>query len=172
MKRSSGILAIILAMLLATNVNLQSQENVTWPKQSSWISGYIGFVGAFVPMGLNYDHLWHREKAHLGISSGFLISFETDSPNTLLGAYSAFVFLTGTGNNHFEGRLGASVHPFLVSPEWQTGGTEIPFMPVITIGYRYQPPGSREFFRLSFGTGGIGLGLGIQLGGRNPKGEG
>ena len=159
------------AMLLAMNVDLQSQEgdlpsqkSGLWPGKSSWITAYVGYVGVVVPLGLNYEFLKKMEKVHLGFSLGPILTFVPEDPVTYLGAYSAFVFLSGTKDHHFEGRLGASVHPFQISPEWQAGDTEFPFIPVVTIGYRYQPPGSRQFFRVSFGTGGIGLGMGFKLG--------
>jgi len=37
------------------------------------------------------------------------------------------------------------------------------FLPVISMGYRYQPPQSRKFWRISLSTGGIGFGYGWVL---------
>jgi len=164
MNKISRFLIVLLASFMLMPMDLRSQEFIPWPQQSSWISAYVGFVGVVVPVGLNYEHLWHRDNVHLGTSGGVVMTVYPEESETFLGGYLAFIFLSGTGDHHFEGRLGASVHPFLIAPRWRTGGTDFPFIPVVTVGYRYQPPDSRQFFRVSFGTGGIGIGMGFKLG--------
>ncbi|MFH0758126.1 MAG: hypothetical protein V2B15_12635 [Bacteroidota bacterium] len=158
-------LLISVALLGFLAAGLEGQDQGQWPAGSSSISFYAGTLGIVTPLSVQYEHLWHKKKVHTGISAGITNSFFCDgeSGNAFLGAYLAMVFMTGMDEHHFEGRIGASYHPIYLFPDFGTKNEEIPFMPVITLGYRFQKPGGNRFYRVSIGTGGIGAGIGFVL---------
>jgi hypothetical protein len=159
---------LVIMTILAVGVN--GQEAAGWPTSSSSVSLNVGTLLIVTPIGVTYDHLWHMKKTHLGLSTGVLTSFYDGSNSMVLGFYAAFVFLAGTRDHHFEWRLGGSYHPIYLYPDAGSSFEEIPFMPVIVLGYRYQRPQGKTFFRASAGTGGIGLGIGFVFG-QKQKGE-
>jgi hypothetical protein len=63
-------------------------------------------------------------------------------------------------NHHFETKLGIEVVPerYAWDPDniyWRAQP-----IPVVTIGYRYQKPGGKYFFRSALSTAGLGVGFG------------
>ncbi len=152
-----------MAMLGILAAEVEGQDQGQWPARSSSISLYAGTLGFVTPLSVQYEHLWHKKKGHIGISTGITNSFYSIDENSsaFLGAYLAMVYMIGMDNHHFEARIGASYHPIYLFPEFGTKNEEIPFMPVVTLGYRFQKPGGNRFYRVSFGTGGIGAGIGF-----------
>jgi hypothetical protein len=159
---------LVIMTILAVGVN--GQGTAGWPGSSSSVSLNVGTLLMATPISVTYDHLWHMKKTHLGLSTGVLTSFYDGANSMVLGFYAAFTFLTGTSSHHFEWRLGGSWHPVYLYPDAGSSFEEIPFMPVIVLGYRYQKPGGNRFYRASVGTGGIGIGIGFVFG-QKQKGE-
>ena len=155
---------MLLFSIIALSCTLEGQETQPVTRSSSAISFYVGTLFYATPISVTYDHLWQREKVHLGISTGMVSTFLDGFQYNALGFYLAGVILTGKDSHHFEGRVGASYHPIYLYPEAGAKNEDLPFIPVITVGYRFQKPGDDLYYRLSFGTGGIGMGIGILLG--------
>ena len=158
---------LVLFLILILTFRLPGQEAQPGTGGSSAISFYVGTLIYATPLSVTYDHLWYREKVSWGISTGVVSTFLDEFQYNALGIYLAGVILTGKESNHFEGRLGISYHPIYLYPEAGSKNEDIPFMPVISVGYRYQKPGDDHFYRVSFGTGGIGVGIGMILGQKN-----
>ena len=158
--------ALFLCLILFTSWNLPGQEADPRPESSSAISIYVGTLFYATPFSITYEHLWHREKSQLGISGGMPTTFMDGFQYNALGMYLAGILVTGKKNNHFELRLGASYHPIYLYPEAGAKNEDIPFMPVVAFGYRFQKPGDDRYYRVMLGTGGIGVGIGFVL---NPN---
>jgi len=61
------------------------------------------------------------------------------------------------GANHFELKLGGA----LIYGYSEKYGLEVDIpMPVVSVGYRRQAPGSNSFFRCALSSAGIGIGFG------------
>jgi hypothetical protein len=163
MKKSSWL--FIIFMILVTQIQLSGQEKSDWPKSTSSILANIGTMGIATPISLQCENLWHGNKGHLGLSTGMIHTFYYDETlSGILGFYLAMVLMTGVKEHHFEGRIGISYHPIYTFPEGGTKNEEVPFMPVVTLGYRFQKPDGNRFYRVSLGSGGIGFGIGFVLG--------
>jgi hypothetical protein len=157
-------LVLWLVIFMVPKCELYCQEQGTWPVGSSSITLNAGTLIIATPILINYEHLWHRKKIHIGLSTGIVTTFLEGFSSETLGGYLAMVLMTGTGNKHFEGRLGGSYHPIYIYPGAGAQKTYLFFIPVINLGYRYQPPGDNIYYRVSIGTGGFGLGIGFVLG--------
>jgi len=155
---------VFLVLTLTGSSLVGAQDPAAWPQRSSCISPYMGFAGVVLPVSLQYEQLWHLEKIHTGFATGPVATYYFDESEIFLGGYLAAVLMTGMNNHHFEARLGASYHPLELTSRTEFGDTDFPFIPVVTVGYRYQLPGHNQYFRASFGSGGIGIGMGIMLG--------
>jgi hypothetical protein len=142
---------------------VKGQEEAEWSSTSNSIAINAGTLITATPVGITYERLWNREKLHLGLSTGSMVTFLEGGEGTL-GFYLAFVMMTGKKNNHFEARLGGSYHPIYLYPDAGSYNYDLPFIPVITLCYRYQLPEGKTYYRFYIGTGGVGIGIGFVLG--------
>jgi hypothetical protein len=157
---TSALPALAMAIFLVCAApDVKGQDENPWPSQSSAIGVYLGTLGVATPLNLTYDHLWTGERVYGGLVSGVTLTFLEDF--RVLGVYLAGVLLTGMDRHHFELRLGASYHPLELYPDAGAYNDDLPFIPVITLGYRFQESGANRFYRISAGTGGIGVGMGF-----------
>ena len=158
--------AIIIAAATLTlcSGGLKAQSETSWPSGSSAIALNVGTIILASPFVASYDHLWHLKKIHLGTTTGITFCAYAPDHSWVFGGYAAVVLLSGMGNHHFESRLGATYYPIQLSPDPGKSYADIHFMPVILLGYRFQKPGGNRFYRLSVGTGGIGVGIGFVFG--------
>jgi len=146
--------------------------NNGWPKSSSAISFYASNALLIVNV-LNGGYEWisHGPKFHRGFTAGLSYTMTLVGLEPInLGAHVAYIFMTGIGKNHFEFRLGGVYNfvDFLDSNNSSSDLISFKFLPVISFGYRYQPPGKETFLRLALSTAGLGVGYGFVFG---PKSQ-
>ena len=154
------VLVLWLVIFMVPMCQLSGQETEKWPEGFSSVTLNAGTLIYATPIGITYEHLWHGKYIHSGFSTGIVTTFLDGFSSETLGGYLAIVLMTGKGNNHFEGRLGGSYHPINIYPDAGSRNNDIRFMPVINLGYRFQPPDRNIIYRVSVGTGGFGLGIG------------
>lgn len=141
-----------------TNFLQDSIKSESWPRNSSAISFYASSLLFASVLNCSYDWLVLTKNGHSGITAGLTYTAEHVFRNKFLGVHFAYTYLSGLKKNHLEVKLGGIYH-FL-----QFGEDAFTFLPVISIGYRYQPPGNYNFFRIGVSTAGIGVGYGFALG--------
>lgn len=145
-------------VILKTNFCPDSINTGSWPGNLSAISIYASSLLFASVLNCSYDWLVMTKNAHNGITVGLTYTSEHVFRNRFLGVHFAYTYLSGLNKNHLEIKLGGIYH-FI-----HFGEDAFTFLPVISIGYRYQPPGNYNFFRLGVSTAGIGVGYGFALG--------
>jgi len=155
---------VILLMVLFLSVPLFSQNDTTlqnaWPKKSNGISLHASTIMfGFSPVNLSYDRLYHTRKLHYGFTTGLTCTLYDGADYSSLGAHLTFTLINGMNNHHFESKFGLTYN-FLIL--WTRGWEDyaLPIIPVVSLGYRYQKPDGKYFFRCGLSTGGIGVGFG------------
>lgn len=134
---------------------LDSSETDLRPNSSSSISLYGSSLLFASVINCSYEWIKYGQKFHNGFTTG--ITYTTVlGEGADLGAHLTYTLLIGTTSNYFEMKLGG-VYNFLKSEFFN-------FVPVISIGFRYQPPDSWGFFRIGLSTAGVGVGFGVILG--------
>jgi hypothetical protein len=124
---------------------------------------HIGYISAYVsvPFGiltnLSYDYLKPGKKSYHGLTMGLTYQFWEFGEGSF-GPHLTYTFLSGVDKkNHFEFKAGGAAYIFADS------FIDASFIPVITLGYRYQPPDGKGFFRIAFSTAGLGIGAGYKI---------
>lgn len=144
------------------NIRLNAQIQSEWPDRTNGISIFATTIfGIFTPVNLSYDYLVHKEKVHYGITTGLTTTFCEGVDYAQLGVHLTFTFMTGKSKHHFESKLGLVYNPILLYSEDEWHNYAFKFVPVISLGYRFQQPDGRRFYRLAVSTGGIGAGTGF-----------
>jgi hypothetical protein len=117
-------------------------------------------MGAFTPINISYDYLLHKSRIHIGYTTGLTTTLYEGAAYGTLGVHLTMTIMTGIGKNHFETKLGGVVNPIKL---WSDGYDDyaFKFVPVISLGYRFQKPENKIFYRVGLSTGGIGLGIGF-----------
>jgi hypothetical protein len=153
--------AILVSGTLMMNGQINSVAvNDSWPAKTSSFSLY----GSTLPELANvfngsFEFLKHREKIHHGFTTGLTMTFYWGFEEPDLGIHLAYTILTGKRNNHFESKLGGVVNLF----PFHSGSVNTILLPVVSLGYRYQAPEGRKFFRVALSTAGLGIGFGTLL---------
>jgi hypothetical protein len=143
---------ILLISLMITSANAQEEQpESTWSCASVYATATGGGV---IPISLQYDYLWIGDKTINGITPGVTAILKKDA-ETDLGLQFLYTFMTGAKKtNHFELKAGVFMN--------MTDGINS-INPVITLGYRYQKPDGRIFFRIGVGLLRIGIGTGYRF---------
>jgi hypothetical protein len=160
------IVFILIALALGMSKPVLCQVENSWPAQSTGISIYGSTLGGLINIvNISVDRTFERERGFSGFSAGLTGLYSALSGNGTVGAHFTFNHFTGKGNNHFESRLGLVITAEKVGQYFfgSNGKNGPGFVPVISLGYRYQKPGSRNFFRIGINTAGIGIGFGFIL---------
>ncbi len=140
---------LLFVFLLPILLTAQEQKPVDWPHRTNSLAVY-GMIGFANGPSFNFESITHKGKINHGPGVGISYSFTDYGEGT--GAQLYYTGYTGKKNNHFEAKLGGVYYP-------KDGF----FWPIITIGYRYQKPEGKGFFRLGIGTGGLGIGYGFLI---------
>lgn len=155
----------ICVLTLLLSFNLQATE--PWPQRSTNISFSLTSLFGFHTTPLQVDYMWHKDKVHHGISGGFIGVYWDSFAWAKFGPMVSYNLMTGRGNNHFELILGAGFMPFkLYGIDNSQDGNSGSSLPIAQLGYRYQKPDGRMFFRVNAGITGLILGTGIRLSGK------
>ncbi len=149
-------------LLFGTTLPVQAQEN-TWPETTRTASLYFSTLLIASPINLSLEKLYHRGAFHLGYTTGLTVTFYETADYASLGAHLTFTAMTGRGPGHLEAKAGFALLPFLLYSVHDWTDYYWLFNPVLTLGYRYEKPDGKSFFRLGLGTGGIGIGFGYRL---------
>ncbi|GAB4414657.1 MAG: hypothetical protein OHK0039_22670 [Bacteroidia bacterium] len=112
------------------------------------------------PIVGSFEGYIHRGRAHWGLGTGLTYTF-SQWPDNMLGPHAYASYWSGLRAHHFEAKLGMAMG---IEYEQDGYSGNITWIPVVTLGYRYQRPYSRFFFRTGLGTGGIGVGIGTTFG--------
>ncbi|MBM3420695.1 MAG: hypothetical protein FJY11_06125 [Bacteroidetes bacterium] len=96
-------------------------------------------------------------KTHNGITTGATVTSYYGFEDSDLGVHLTYTFLSGVGKSHFEAKLGGVLNLMSLSG---SSSVEFYFLPVISLGYRYQPPDRNNFYRIGLSTAGLGFGFG------------
>jgi hypothetical protein len=132
-----------------------------WPAKSFGLSVYGSVLpGLTSILNLSADRMWRLKKWHIGFTAGITVFGPGFVSFNYPGAHLAFTAFSGMKNHHFETKLGIEVVPerYAWDPDniyWRAQP-----IPVVTIGYRYQKPGGKYFFRSALSTAGLGVGFG------------
>ncbi len=129
-----------------------TSEIFLWPHSSSSLSLYASSLLFASVVNCSYEWIKYGQKYHNGFTTGMTYSRALGEDNDL-GAHLAYTLLIGRTSNLFEMKLGGVFNIF--KSEFFS------FVPVISLGYRYQPPGKRSFFRIGLSTAGLGIGFGF-----------
>jgi hypothetical protein len=164
MKKTLTPSRIFILILVSLLFNLQMQAGDLWPRKSSGISLSYTTMGGFNTIPLNVEFLWHGNKFHHGIRTGLLGVFLDVYRGAQAGPMLGYTFMTGKGKNHFELMAGVVYLPVWLYGEDRFTGDDEKLVPLAQVGYRYQKPDGRMFFRAYLGIGGIGVGAGLRLG--------
>jgi hypothetical protein len=154
------LLAVITATMLLTFPVHITKAQESWQQSSSSISGYASTLLLASVVNASYERLFLKSGGHIGFTGGLTMAVQHWSgglDDAGLGPHMAFTWLSGLGANHFELKLGGA----LILGHSESRGLEVGYpMPVISLGYRRQAPGSNSFFRCGVSTAGIGVGAG------------
>lgn len=160
-------ICLILFVLVLSYCSVQSQSaDSLRPQRTQSVSIYASFVIAGI-MNLSYENLKLNEKGrYVGFTTGYNKIWLYDK---IHGFHLAYTSIFGQQNHHFETKLGLSFNPIAQdeSSMFRDYYSNIPgdftVMPVITLGYRYQKPGGKMYWRIAASTAGLGTGIGIVL---------
>ena len=115
------------------------------------------------PINLSLDHLFYKGQNQLGYTAGILMVIGGDGYVKGGGQFS-FLKLSKRRNGFLEWKLGIAYYPIdIVGNSSYSFFVSWDVMPILSVGYRFQTPDGNSFFRITFGTGGIGFGCGILI---------
>lgn len=157
-------LAWMVFVLSPSLMNGAGQEVSAWPKKSTYVTGYVSTLFLMAsPVNIGFEHYTHPGWFHPGFSAGWTFLVLEGGAYAVTGPHATFSFFTGRRNHHFDMKAGFSYTPFMLYSHDQWNDYAWRFMPVATLGYRFQRPGGKSFFRAGLGVGGLGIGAGIRL---------
>lgn len=157
------LVSAIFCFSLSVNNMAIAQSPSAWPAKSSFGSVYVSTLLMASPVNLSFEQFYHKGWVHLGYMTGLTTVFVEGVNHAVFGGHLTFSMFTGKRNHHFDTKLGFSYTPIRLysmsgwydyAPTW---------MPVITLGYRFQRPDGRTFFRAGISPGGIGVGWGWRI---------
>lgn len=147
--------------------NVKTHASDPWPLKSTNISLSFSSMAGFHTAPLTVDFMWHKGKIHHGITTGLIGVFYDGYSWAKAGPMAGYTFMTGQRNNHIELMIGVTVLPIKLYGEERSFDRENDMLlPLGQIGYRYQKPDGKMFFKIYFGNPGLGIGAGIRLGGK------
>lgn len=151
--------------LLVLSLNLNAQEiSSEWPKSTQSIS-FSGSTLLFAtPINASYNYTRHNNAFHYGINAGVTWCFYEIIEYATIGVHTSFDMYFGKKSHHPQLRLGLAYSPIMVYSLTEYTDYDYDFVPVISLGYRYEKPGDDKYWRIFIGTGGIGFGLGANIG--------
>lgn len=143
--------------------SVSAQEAPSWPSKSTSIGIYASTLLVASPINIELDRFVHKEKIHLGFTTGLTTLFFWGFEEARFGGHFTFSFFTGRKEHHFESKLGIAYMPLHLYSLYNYS-EDFKTVPVITLGYRHQKPGDNSYFRIGVSTGGAGIGFGAVLG--------
>jgi hypothetical protein len=150
------IIVLFTAMLLLNCVGNSSAQQY-WPQSSTSLSGSAYTLLMVSVLNLSVEKMYHRNRDHYGFVVGISrTKRHWDDDEVGFGPHAAFVYLSGSGSNHYDGKVGVS----LIVYNMGTDEREVYPIPVLSVGYRRQAPGGKTFFRCGLSTAGLGIGFG------------
>lgn len=162
MKKTIISLIIILACLQTFG---QKQDENNWQESSQDISLSASSLLLASTVNVSYNATWYGDWLHYGINVGGSFVLYEIVEYASAGLHSTFGVFLGRKVHHPELKIGISYTPWLVytMTEYPDFASDFEFMPVLSLGYRYQKPGNDNYWRLFLSTGGLGFGMGWTL---------
>lgn len=154
--------ALPILFLLFTCKPAVAQE-ITWPQSTRTVSAYFSTLFVASPLNLSLEKMYHKGGIHLGYTTGVTVTFYEIADYASFGGHLTFTAMTGKKNHHLEAKAGLALLPFLIYQTYEWTDYYWLVNPVLTLGYRYEKPDGKGFYRIGFGTGGFGMGFGIRL---------
>lgn len=155
-----GVLFLI--ALSALHLSAQQGPEKAPEFSSANIFGSVGFIPLYGTLNGNLEILLTKSPraeslfphCYVRLGAGRWASWGAKGPLGIAGA----TFLRGTGNNHLETFIGAT----LLKDDYYDN--EVQLFPAAFIGYRYQPPVAGGIFRAGIGwPEAVSLSLGLSL---------
>lgn len=150
---------LLIIVLSFTNKTVKSQDSL-WQNKTHGISFSASTLIIATPLNFSYNYMIHKEKFHYGLTTGLTVGFYEITRYSSLGAHAVFTMFFGKKEGHFESKFGFSYSPIILYSKTQWTDYAYEFVPIISLGYRYQEPGSDNFWRVFVSTGGFGIGVG------------
>jgi hypothetical protein len=144
--------------------SVESFASDPWPEKSTFGSVEFTSFAGFHTASLTYEVMWHKDKLHHGFSAGLTAVFWDSFSWSKFGPSARYTLLTGKSKNHLELTTGASYNPVKLFGEDRTAdGESSTFIPFGQIGYRYQKPDGKAYFKIFAGFPVTGIGTGIRF---------
>lgn len=149
---------------LQAQVNLDSLYPDPWSESTltmSFSANTVFFLAS--PFNVSVTKMFHQKRNyHVGFTAGGTMVL----PGFVdfgLGGHAALVVMGGRGDHHLDGKLGITYNPLTIDRTGiREGGLDFP-LPLVSVGYRYQPPESNRFYWIGLSTGGLGFSIGFVL---------
>ncbi|MEL6534366.1 MAG: hypothetical protein AAFQ98_03080 [Bacteroidota bacterium] len=164
-----GVLGLLACLFFFQNsakaqVNLDSLYPDPWAESTlsiSFSANTVFFLAS--PFNVSVTKMFHQKRHyHVGFMAGGTMVL----PGFVdfgLGGHAALVVMGGRGDHHLDAKLGVVYTPLTVERDgFKEGGLDFP-LPVVSLGYRYQPPESNRFYWIGLSTAGLGFSVGFVL---------
>jgi hypothetical protein len=142
-------------VLLTTSANAQDTSQ-SQPDSYFGVSAFISLLP--LPLNLSVDVLKFSEKAYNGVTFGLTTFPLQKNSYPDYGGHITYTRLALKRKGYFETKIGLAYNRNFADYYLDTN-----FLPVISIGYRFQKVDSNWFFRVALSTGLIGIGFGVNL---------
>jgi hypothetical protein len=161
--KRTAVLVAALSWFMCMPLHAQPNESANpWRPQGFAVQGYTSVMLALGYTNYNASIEWlkHNQKTHWGIRAGFSYGQEryrlASSLDYRFAPHIAGVYFTGSKNWHPEFTFGMVFFP-------AESNVFFALWPIVNVGARYQSPLHPFIFRTAFGTGGIGVGVGLTI---------
>ena len=158
---SNKFLLLACAFTFAVSATLQADD--PWPARTTSSNISLTSFSGYHMVPLNVELMWHKGKIHHGLSAGLTAIMWDSYSWSRFGPGAGYSFMTGKGVNHFELTTGAALAIIKLYGESNFAeGEGTDFVPYGQIGYRYQKPDGKLYFKITLGfPTGLGVGAGI-----------
>ena len=150
-KRLFILIPLLFSLIFSQPLKAQEQPG-EWPEKMSSVSGYA-VLGLGAHMNFSYDFLKKGEKIFYGFTGGVTVMV---MEGVTFGPHLTYDMMFGRKDHHLDVRIGTAI-------PLDSDVTFIPFVPLVSLAYRYQKPGSNKYLRVGLNTGGLGFGGGVLL---------
>ena len=148
---------VLISTFILLAASAQTQD-ISEPNSDFYIgaSAYMSLLP--LPLNLSMDVLKFSGKAYNGVTFGITTFPFMENSYPDVGGHITYTRLAVKRKGYFETKFGLTY-----SKNFPDYWLDTNVLPVISIGYRFQNPDNKMFFRMAFSTGLIGFGLGVNL---------
>jgi hypothetical protein len=147
----------LISFIVFQSTSVTAQENSQ--TQPDYYVGASAFISVLcLPLNISVDVLKFGERAYNGVTFGLTTFPLMKNSYPDYGGHITYTRLALKRKGYFETKIGLAYNRNYVDYWLDTN-----VLPVLSIGYRFQKPESRWFFRVALSTGLIGAGFGANL---------